>query len=68
MKTFIQTILFTDTDGRAKFKEEAIPLAEGTPQSMLSQVFDSGGFQLRESPVGFRSQFHCTGKPQWLLI
>jgi hypothetical protein len=68
MKNFVQTILFTDTDGRAKFKEEAIPLNSGTPQSMLSQVFESGGFQLRESPVGFRSQFHCTGKPQWVFI
>jgi hypothetical protein len=68
MKNFLQTILFTDLDGRAKFKEEAIALNEGTPQSMLSQVFTSGGYQLRESPVGFRSQFHCTGKPQWVFI
>jgi hypothetical protein len=68
MKNFIQTILFTDIDGRAKFKEEVIALNEGTPQSMLSQTFASGGYQLRESPIGFRSQFHCTGKPQWVFI
>jgi hypothetical protein len=68
MTNFIQTILFTDIDGRAKFKVEPIALDEGTPQSMLSQVFESGGYQLRESPVGFRSQFHCTGKPQWVFI
>jgi hypothetical protein len=68
MKKFIQTTLYTDLDGHAKFKEEAITLNEGTPQSMLSQVFASGGYQLRESPVGFRSQFHCTGKPQWVFI
>ena len=28
----------------------------------------SGGHQLRESPVGFRSDFHCTGVPQWLFV
>jgi hypothetical protein len=28
----------------------------------------SGGYQLRYSPVGFRSDFHCTENPQWLFI
>ena len=37
-----------------------VPLPEGTPQAMLSAVFASGGYQLRHSPVGFRSQWHCT--------
>jgi hypothetical protein len=60
--------LFTDTDGRARFRDEQVPLTEGNPQSMLSQVFASGGMQLRQSPVGFRSQFHCTGSPQWCFI
>ncbi|MDT8991859.1 hypothetical protein RQP54_13390 [Curvibacter sp. APW13] len=68
MTTFTQTVLFTDTDGRARFREESIALDQGTPQSMLSQVFPSGGYQLRTSPVGFRSQFHCTGAPQWCFI
>jgi hypothetical protein len=45
-----------------------VPLAEGTPQAMLSAVFSSSGYQLRHSPVGFRSQFHCTPKPQWVFI
>ena len=57
-----------DADGRAKFKEEKISLPLGNPQSMLSEVYASGGYQLRYSPVGFRSQFHCTGTPQWLFI
>jgi hypothetical protein len=26
------------------------------------------GLQLRHSPVGFRSDFHCTGSPQWVFI
>jgi hypothetical protein len=68
MAHFTQTVLFTDTDGRARFREESIALPLGTPQSMLSEVFSSGGYQLRHSPVGFRSQFHCTGAPQWCFI
>ena len=69
MITFNKTILFTDTDGRARFKDEIIPLAGGTPAAMLSQLFTSGGYQLRHSPVGFRSQFHCTGAAaQWVFI
>lgn len=68
MTTFTKVVLFTDTDGYARFREESIPLAQGTPQSMLSYVFASGGYQLRTSPVGFRSQFHCTGASQWCFI
>lgn len=68
MTSFTKVILFTDSDGRARFREEALPLTEGTPQSRLSAVFASGGYQLRESPLGFRSQFHCTGSPQWVFI
>lgn len=68
MPSFTKTILFTDTDGRARFREERIELTEGTPQAALSPLLPSGGYQLRESPVGFRSQFHCTTNPQWLVV
>jgi hypothetical protein len=68
MTLFTQVILFTDTDGRARFREETIALDQGTPQSALSALMPSGGFQLRSSPVGFRSTFHCTGEPQWVFI
>jgi hypothetical protein len=68
MTTFTQVILFTDTDGRARFREEPIALSEGTPQALLSPLAPSGGYQLRHSPVGFRSDFHCTGNPQWLFV
>ena len=61
-------ILFTDTDGRARFREEALALTEGTSQTMLSPLRPSSGYQLRQSPVGFRSQFHCTGAKQWLFV
>ena len=68
MASFTQTILFTDTDGRARWREQAIALTEGKPQARLSPLMASGGCQLRESPVGFRSEFHCTETPQWVFI
>ena len=68
MTSFTKTVLFTDTDGRARFRDQPVALPEGNPQSMLSQLMPSGGLQLRESPVGFRSQFHCSPHPQWVFI
>lgn len=68
MSTFNKVVLFTDTDGRARFREETVALSEGSPAARLSPLMSSDGFQLRESPVGFRSQFHCTGAPQWLFV
>ncbi len=66
--TFIQTTLFTDTDGRARFREQQLALTEGTPTSMLSTLMPSAGYQLRHSPIGFRSSFHCTITPQWVFV
>lgn len=68
MSVFIRTILYTAADGRAGWREEPIPLSEGIPQAKLSALMHSDGYQLRESPVGFRSEFHCTGQPQWVFI
>jgi len=68
MRSFTKVVLFTDRDGRARFREERIDLNEGTPQAALSRVFSCGGYQLRESPVGFRSEWHCTPQPQWVFI
>jgi hypothetical protein len=65
---FTKVVLFTDRDGRARFREEEIALTQGNPQSMLSKVLPSSGYQLRHSPVGFRSQWHCTPDPQWVFI
>jgi hypothetical protein len=66
--SFTKLVLFTDRDGRARWRDETIALGEGTPQARLSTLFPSGGYQLRESPVGFRSQWHCTTSPQWVFI
>lgn len=68
MTAFTKVVLETGPDGRARFREEALSLDEGTPQAMLSALMPSGGCQLRHSPVGFRSQFHCTVTPQWVVI
>jgi hypothetical protein len=65
---FAKTILFTDRDGRARFREETVDLPEGTPQARLSRVFPAAGYQLRHSPAGFRSDWHCTPKGQWVFI
>jgi len=68
MQTFSKVILYTDTDGRAKFRTDEIPLTEGSPQVRLSRLFAARELQLRESPVGFRSSMHCTESPQWLFV
>ena len=68
IESFVKISLVTGDDGRAVFREESIALDHGTPQSRLSALMASGGLQLRASPVGFRSEFHCTGSPQWVFI
>ncbi len=68
MTVFNKVMLFTGADGRAAFRDETVELSEGTPAARLSPLMPSGGMQLRESPVGFRSQFHCTGAPQGLFV
>jgi hypothetical protein len=68
MTSFTKVVLFTDHDGRACFRDEEVALTEGSPQAALSPLLPSGGYQLRQSPVGFRSQFHCSPHPQWVFI
>ena len=60
--------LYTAADGRARFRDDALPLAEGTPAARLSALMASGGCQFRHSPAGFASSFHCTTTPQWLVV
>lgn len=65
---FRQVTLCTGADGRARFGEAERALTEGTPAVRLSPLAPSSGWQLRSSPVGFRSAFHCTGTPQWVFV
>jgi len=66
--SFTQVVLYTDGDGRARFKEQPLGLREGTPQARLSAILPATGFQLRHSPIGFASGFHCTPAPQWVFV
>jgi hypothetical protein len=68
MTTFKNVVLYTDTDGFAKFREQDIPLPGGTPKALLSELFPSEGFQVRYSPPGVSSDFHCTTTAQWLVV
>ena len=65
---FTKVTLYTAEDGRARFRDDAVPLTEGQPMVRLSSLMPSAGLQLRMSPVGFRSSFHCTEHPQWLFV
>lgn len=65
---FTKVSLMTGPDGRAAFAEEEIPLNQGTPVARLSRLYPTGGMQLRNSPVGFRSSPHCSPHEQWVFI
>ena len=68
MDTFTRTVLYTDTDGRARFRDEPVALNQGTEATRLSALLPATGLQLRHSPVGFQSAFHVTTTPQWVFI
>ncbi len=68
MQLFTKTILYTDDQGFAQFREQDVELTQGSPRSMLSALSPSGGYQLRHSPVGFAKEFHCTKYPQFVFI
>ena len=68
MTSFTRTVLFTDEDGRARFKEEVIDLDQGSEKARLSEWMPAKGLQLRQSPVGFKSEFHVSSHSQWVFI
>lgn len=68
MNLFRQTQLVTEADGRARWRELDIALAEAKPMVNLSAPMPTREMQLRSSPPGFRSAFHCTEAPQWLFV
>jgi len=65
---FTKVELYTDPEGRARFREERLPLTEGTHEARLSGLMPATACQVRQSPVGFRSAVHCTPRPQWVFI
>ena len=68
MERFTRVVLYTGPDGRAAFRDEEIPLGEGSEKARLSRIFPAHGYQLRRSPLGFRSDWHCTPQAQWVFI
>ena len=68
MTSFTRTVLFTDVDGRARFKEEVIDLDQGSEKARLSEWMPAKGLKLRQSPVGFKSEFHVSSHAQWVFI
>jgi hypothetical protein len=68
MDTFTRVVLYTAADGRARFREDPVVLDQGKPAARLSAILPATGLQLRRSPQGFRSEFHCTEQPQWVFI
>jgi hypothetical protein len=65
---FKKITLFTNSKGFAQFGEEDIELDQGSDHARLSALMQSGGYQLRHSPVGFKSEFHVSPHPQWVFI
>jgi len=65
---FKKITLFTNSKGFAEFGEELIELDQGSEQARLSALMQSDGFQIRQSPVGFKSEFHVSTTPQWVFI
>lgn len=61
-------VLYTGPDGKARFREQAVALSEGSPAARLSSWMQASACRLRRSPVGFASDFHCTEQPQWLFV
>ncbi|MDR0479610.1 MAG: hypothetical protein LBH31_07395 [Burkholderiaceae bacterium] len=62
------TELHTGADGLARWRKRIIALPEGSPLTRLTPLASSGGWQLRRSPADFKSDFHCTTDPQWLVV
>jgi hypothetical protein len=60
--------LYTGAGGLAGFRAVQLSLPEGNPLTRLTPLAPSDGWQLRRSPADFKSDFHCTTDPQWLVV
>jgi hypothetical protein len=68
MLELVAVELYTGTDGLARFREVSLRLSEGHPLARLTPLAAASGWQLRRSPAHFKSDFHCTTDPQWLVV
>ncbi len=65
---FRRTTLVTGDDGRAHFEDDDVALDGGSDAARLSALQAATAIQFRESPVGFRSDPHCSPVAQWVFI
>jgi hypothetical protein len=68
MAAFTRVSLETVPDRRARLREAAIALDEGTPQARPSNPMPSGRLQRRMCLVGARSAPRCTRTPPRLRV
>lgn len=66
--TMTYTVLETGPDGRSRFREETSTLREPKPMLFLSEPMAGGQVMLRQSPPGYRMDFHPTVSPQWTFM
>ena len=65
---FNQVVLYTGEDGRARFREQAIALPEGTPQARLSALMPSGGLQLLVAMVCLVVALYFRTAHYWVYV
>jgi len=65
---FTRISLITNSDNISEWYEDEIPLLEGSESVKLTSLMPSDGYQIRKSPVGFGSSFHCSSYPQYVFI
>ncbi|RVC73630.1 hypothetical protein EN766_20365 [Mesorhizobium sp. M2A.F.Ca.ET.046.02.1.1] len=68
MNQLTKVILYTDENGRSRFREEKLGLSEGTPQIQTTALAPCKASQFRYSPVGFYFDFHCSDRPLWVVV
>lgn len=66
--TLNRVILEMGPDGRSRFREEAVPVAEFKPMLFLTEKFPGGDVVWRVSPPGYSMDFHMTTSPQWTFV
>ena len=60
--------LITNNEGFAIWEENKISMNKGNVITKLSEIKESNGHQFRYSPIGFKSDFHCSDEPQLVII
>jgi hypothetical protein len=67
VQTFTKIVLYTDATAARNSRRGRAARRRHSAGDALGG-FRSSGYQLRHSPVGFRSQWHCTPQAQWVFI